>query len=83
MFKLPPNPETTFLITKEAAALLRLSPYTLETWRRDGLGPNYHKFGRNVRYSLADLRAWGQSKNLEPTEAWVRSDGNDLVRVTL
>ncbi len=47
-----------FLTTAEAAALLRLSPRTLEKRRIDGGGPCYRKFGRRVVYARVDLESW-------------------------
>ncbi len=72
MSDLPADPQTTYFDTKEAAAKLRMSASTLQKWRHYGCGPNFHKFGKSVRYSEADLRAWGTSKNLAPTEPWMR-----------
>lgn len=50
-----------FLTTDEAAALLRLSPRTLEKQRVLGGGPRFRKFGARVVYAMADLRAWADS----------------------
>lgn len=47
-----------FLRTPEAAALLRLSPRTLEKHRTTGTGPAYRKVGGTVLYLEADLWAW-------------------------
>ncbi|WP_234194294.1 helix-turn-helix domain-containing protein [Pseudacidovorax sp. NFM-22] len=52
----PAEPE--FLTTEEAAALLRLSPRTLEKQRVLGGGPRFRKFGARVVYARADLRAY-------------------------
>jgi hypothetical protein len=49
---------TRYLTNDEAAALLRLSPRTLEKHRLYGRGPRFHKFGRRVFYASADLDAW-------------------------
>lgn len=56
-----------FLTTDEAAAFLRLSPRTLEKQRVHGDGPRYRKFGACVRYTLADLRAWADSRTFGMT----------------
>lgn len=53
------NPE--FLTTDEAAAMLRLSPRTLEKQRVLGGGPRFRKFGARVVYAAVDLRAWADS----------------------
>ena len=53
---------TKFLTTVEAAALLRLSPRTLEDMRVNGTGPRYRKLGPSRRarvvYSEEDLLKW-------------------------
>ncbi len=47
------------MTTEEAAALLKLSPKTLQQWRSDGKGPAFCKLeGDAVRYTEADLMAW-------------------------
>ncbi|MEO0464939.1 MAG: helix-turn-helix domain-containing protein [Pseudomonadota bacterium] len=58
--------------TDEAAALLGLSPRTLEALRFRREGPPYVKLGRAVRYDLGELEDWIASNRVEPTEA---SDG--------
>jgi Bacterial regulatory protein, Fis family len=40
---------------KEAAAILGLSPRTLETWAGTGKGPRETNIGRNCGYTLNDL----------------------------
>ena len=56
-----PAAKPEFLTTDEAAALLRLSPRTLEKQRVLGGGPRFRKFGARVVYAMADLRAWADS----------------------
>jgi hypothetical protein len=48
-----------FLTTSEAAALLRLSPKSLEGMRSKGRGPKYIKVGGAVRYRRGDLDQGG------------------------
>lgn len=51
--------EDKLLNTKEAAALLGLSPQTLEKWRSMGVGPAYLKLGNKaVRYRHSELLAF-------------------------
>ena len=47
-----------FLVTKEAARFLALSPRTLEKHRTYGTGPIYRKIGGRVVYAISDLQAW-------------------------
>ncbi|MGY3443446.1 MULTISPECIES: helix-turn-helix transcriptional regulator [unclassified Bradyrhizobium] len=49
-----------YLRTSEAARFLSLSGRTLEKHRTYGTGPQYHKIGGRVVYSVADLRAWAE-----------------------
>lgn len=43
------------LKTPEAAAKLRVTKATLESWRCRGGGPQFVKYGRAVRYRPEDL----------------------------
>ena len=56
-----------YLTNDEAAALLRLSPRTLEKHRVIGGGPRFRKFGRRVMYALSDLEAWADARSFEAT----------------
>ncbi|MGY3573421.1 helix-turn-helix transcriptional regulator [Bradyrhizobium sp. USDA 4504] len=49
-----------YLRTSEAARFLSLSGRTLEKHRTYGTGPEYHKIGGRVVYSVADLTAWAE-----------------------
>jgi hypothetical protein len=55
------NPDD-LLDTREAAAVLRLSPGTLQNQRVSGCGPRYIKLGQSpkarVRYRRGDLMKW-------------------------
>ena len=57
----PQPTRPTFLRTPEAAALLRLSPRTLEKHRTTGTGPVYLKAGGTVLYLEVDLVAWAEN----------------------
>lgn len=48
----------TFVTTEEAARFLALSPHSLECYRAKGTGSAFYKFGKAVRYAVADLNAW-------------------------
>lgn len=51
-----------YLTTEEAAALVRLSPRTLERLRLTGDGPKFHKVGpgkqSRVLYQREELEGW-------------------------
>ena len=52
------NTATCYLNTPQAAAILGLSPRTLETYRVTGGGPPFLTYCNRVRYLRSDLDAW-------------------------
>ena len=57
------------LTTREAAAYMRISRYTLEYWRCRGpiRGPRYLKVHRHaIRYRVVDLETFLESRLVEP-----------------
>ena len=64
-----PREERVYISTADAAARLGLSPRTLDRYRATGGGPAFHRFGRRVRYSGADLEAWAASRQRTPVPA--------------
>ena len=46
---------------------LGVSKKTLQRWRHEGIGPRFHKFGRSVRYDLADLEEYKQQSSRSST----------------
>lgn len=56
-----------FVDTEAAAHYLALSPHSLECYRSLGGGPPFYKFGKFVRYSVADLEAWTLQRRHERT----------------
>lgn len=60
MSDLNADPPPRYLRTSEAARFLSLSGRTLEKHRTYGTGPEYHKIGGRVVYSVADLMAWAK-----------------------
>lgn len=62
------------LITnKEAAALLKIKPNTLEIWRHQGRGPEYLKLGDApnavVRYLRSEVVKWAAEQTYRSTSA--------------
>ena len=47
-----------FFTTSEAAALLTLSPRTLDRYRETGKGPPFFRMGAAIRYLRSDLMEW-------------------------
>ena len=62
-----PRNHARYLTNDEAAALLRLSPRTLEKQRVLGGGPRFRKFGRRVVYAIEDLETWANARAFEMT----------------
>jgi len=44
--------------THGASKILDLSAVTLHQWRLLGKGPAFYRFGRQIRYSIKELRAY-------------------------
>lgn len=44
-----------FIDEKQVAVLLHVSVKSLQGWRYRGAGPKFAKFGRSVRYAMAEL----------------------------
>jgi len=63
----PMRDDASYLDTRAAAAHLGLSPRTLDRYRVSGEGPEFYKLGTRVRYRLADLEAWTQSRRRRST----------------
>lgn len=58
----PRDRRQTLLDTREAAALLGLSGWTLRKYRQNGTGPAYHRFGRKFFYAYTDLLSWAMAR---------------------
>ena len=56
-----------FLSTRRAAAVLGLSPRTLDRYRASGDGPAYHRFGARIVYRRADLHDWAAARRVPAT----------------
>lgn len=57
-----PSFQSPYFDTDEAALYLRIERRTLENMRWRGEGPRYRKHGGRVRYHVADLDAWSESR---------------------
>lgn len=58
-----------FVDTAAAARYLALDAHSLECYRSLDTGPAFYKFGRYVRYAVADLDAWAESCRRTPAAA--------------
>jgi len=66
-----------YLTEKELARRWRLSPATLQRWRRENLGPSYIKMGC-IRYSLTSIKEFEESKRRLKSKA-NKQEQNNLV----
>lgn len=62
----PLNPDQ-FFTESQAAEIVCQSVRTLQKWRVTGFGPNFHKFGRSVRYGRYELAQWIDSRRRNHT----------------
>jgi len=59
------------LTNDEVAAMLRISPLTLKSWRNKNKGPKPYYLGDSVRYKPADVEEWLEA-NLSTTKPLAR-----------
>ena len=57
---------TQAMTDREAAKVLGLSVATLRAWRLRRRGPRFLRFGRAVRYLIADLDRFIESNTIDP-----------------
>lgn len=50
----------------DAAAILKIKPTTLPSWRSMGRGPRFVKVGRAVFYRESAIRAWLSDQERDP-----------------
>lgn len=51
--------------TRQAGEILGIAEITLSQWRARGEGPRYFRIGRrHIRYRLADVLAWRDSRTV-------------------
>lgn len=67
---LPTQLEPTMLTTEQASLYLGISKTTLVRWRCEGVGPEYSKMERLVRYDRDDLERYKQrTRQTSPVRA--------------
>ena len=59
--------DAEFFDENALAAHLGLRPKTLQRWRTLRKGPEYTKFGKSVRYSMAAVRAFEADHTVKPS----------------
>ena len=65
----PMNTTQENLTPREAAAVLKRSPVTLERWRRLRCGPPFLRVCGRVLYRADDIAGWLDSQRQEPGAA--------------
>jgi len=71
-----PSTQKRLLKTAEAAHLLGLAAGTLMNWRSKGLGPDYVKLGRVVRYRVESLNDYVEKKEKDQK---IRTEMRDVL----
>lgn len=61
------HPEHASIAEPGAAVYINYKISTLRAWRRQGRGPAYIRYGRSIRYRIADLDAWVAAHRVDPT----------------
>ena len=56
------------LTSEDVSEYLRVSPHTIEMWRRKKVGPPWLKIGRSIRYKFSEVHAWLERRGQETTE---------------
>jgi hypothetical protein len=73
---IPSGPDPFIFVEAEAAQILRVSPRTLQRWRKDGGGPPFvllTESGSRIGYVAVELRNWVAERIVTSTsEASVR-----------
>ena len=59
--------EDGYMSTEEAAAYLKLSERTLQSYRGNGKGPPFSRFGNRARYLRSKVAAWGREREAHST----------------
>ncbi|MFF0262585.1 helix-turn-helix transcriptional regulator [Streptomyces microflavus] len=53
---------------KELAEHLGVPLQTVYGWNCDGSGPRYSRFGKRIRYAVADVEAWASARAVDRTD---------------
>ena len=61
-----PNDPNDEMTPDEAAKDLGVKPATLASWRSTGVGPDFWKWGRNIRYSRQVNADWKAQQRRSP-----------------
>ena len=58
---------SNLLTPKQLAAKLCINENTLAKWRLTGLGPQYIKVQRCIRYAVSDVEEWLEKRKFQST----------------
>ena len=65
----PPEDKGLLINTREVAKLLKVSARTVFQMQKDGVMPRQIQFGKTVRWSYEELRAWAAA-GCPPRDRW-------------
>jgi predicted DNA-binding transcriptional regulator AlpA len=60
------NAAAEYIDDRQLEARTSITRATWQIWRSKGTGPAYHKVGRRCLYQWAEVKAWLESKRVEP-----------------
>jgi len=60
--------DRTFYTVAELAKLLRVTPRTLQQWRKDRSGPTFVRIGNQIRYPVDRVEAYLESNTVRGVE---------------
>lgn len=66
------DPDDVGVSPAKTAAILNVKEETLATWRSQGRGPRYRKYGRSIEYTARFIREFQQASIREPEPAAAR-----------
>ena|ERR1044071_5567252 len=60
------DPQTIVMTPEQAGVYIKMSPWTLRTYRKEGRGPRFCRIGQRVMYPVKELERWVESMTVEP-----------------
>jgi predicted DNA-binding transcriptional regulator AlpA len=68
------RPQLEYCDERLLAQTLAVSISTIRRWRRTGDGPSFVRFGKSVRYRIADVEAWVAAKTRDGSRSLPKHD---------
>lgn len=60
-----------WITTKQVSEMLGISAHTIRAWRTRGVGPDYRRMNRSIRYDKAHVQEW-HDRTLVPERPFKR-----------